>query len=153
MNFIPKCPLPLLQLIGSERKKLHGTNTLLAVSRDQKRVESTVKAFLSVKKLFFMKKFIFFWKSPKMYRSKKKLKINQNVGIFQKVFQSTPCLMDGSNCNARRGLGFAKKGMVVKVFLYENYRQTPTVAFKTWTVNGWHFCKNTNQTKDIHFWT
>ena len=153
MNFIPKCPLPLLQLKGSERKKLHGTNTLLAVSRDQKRVEITVKAFLSVKKLFFMKKFIFFWKSPKMYRSKKKLKINQNVGIFPKVFQSTPCLMDGFNFNAWRDLGFPKMRLVVKVFLYENHRQTPTVAFKTWTVNGWHFCKNTNQTKDIHFWT
>ena len=113
MNFIPKCPLPLLQLIGSERKKLHGTNTLLAVSRDQKRVEITVKAFLSVKKLFFMKKFIFFWKSPEMHRSKKKLKINQNVGIFPKVFQSTPCLMDGFNCNAQRYLGFPKTRLVV----------------------------------------
>ena len=68
VKIIPQCPLPTLQLKGNERKKLHRTNTLLASSRntllassrDQKRAGSTVKAFLSVKKLFFMKKFIFF---------------------------------------------------------------------------------------------
>jgi hypothetical protein len=60
MNFIPKSPLPLLQLEGSERKNINGTNTLLAIFRDQKRVEITVKAFLPAKNLFFMKKFIFF---------------------------------------------------------------------------------------------
>jgi hypothetical protein len=46
MNFIPKSPLPLLQLEGSERKNINGTNTLLAIFRDQKRVEITIKAFL-----------------------------------------------------------------------------------------------------------
>jgi hypothetical protein len=60
MEFHPKCPLPLLQLEGSERKNINGTNTLTTLFKDKKRVEITVKAFLPAKNLFFMKKFIFF---------------------------------------------------------------------------------------------
>ena len=54
-------------------------------------------------------------------------KKNQNVGIFQKVFQSMPCLMDGSNFNMWRDLGCTKTRLVVSVFVYENHRQTSTV--------------------------
>ena len=128
MEFHPKCPLPLLQLEGSERKNINGTNTLLAIFRDQKRVEITVKAFLPAKNLFFMKKFIFFWKSVKMHRSIQNLKINQNVGMFQRDFKMIPQWMDGFNCNVQRDLGCTKTEPRVKVFLYENHRQPSAVG-------------------------
>jgi len=153
MEFHPKCPLPLLQLEGSERKNINGTNTLLAIFRDQKRVEITVKAFLPAKNLFFMKKFIFFWKSVKMHRSIQNLKINQNVGMFQRDFKMIPQWMDGFNCNVQRDLGCTEMGIIVKVFLYENHRQTSTIHRQTMTVNGWHFWKTTNQNIFRHFWT
>ena len=132
----PQSPLPLLQLEGSERKNINGTNTLTTLFKDKKRVEITVKAFLPAKNLFFMKKFIFFWKSVKMHRSIQNLKINQNVGMFQRDFKMIPQWMDGFNCNVQRDLGCTKTEPRVKVFLYENHRQTSTVHRQTMMVNG-----------------
>ena len=71
-----------------------------------------------------------------MHRSIQNLKINQNVGMFQRDFKMIPQWMDGFNCNVQRDLGCTEMGIMAKVFLYENHRQTPTVAQKTMTVNG-----------------
>ena len=53
-RIITKFPSPQMQLQGSERKILHGKNTLYTSDMGKKRIEITVKAFLSAKKLFFM---------------------------------------------------------------------------------------------------
>jgi hypothetical protein len=97
----PQSPLPLLQLKGSERKNINGTNTLTTLFKDQKHVEITVKAFLPAKKLFFRKKFIFFWKSPTQLRDNFKTKNYQNVNIFQIHFKMVPIFMDGFNFNVQ----------------------------------------------------
>jgi hypothetical protein len=81
MEFHPKCPLPLLQLEGSERKNINGTNTLLAIFRDQKICGDYCKGkgILTCQKIVFHEEIYIF------------LKICENAPVNSKLENKSKC--------------------------------------------------------------